>query len=166
MEIKQVTPYYLVDILFLLKECTLDMNQMGLKQWNNTYPGPETMKNDIDKGTLYFAVDLGIAQGMVNLSDEVPAEYSGIKWNSNPSKALYLNRFAVHPLWKDSNVPELLISFAEQKARENGYDGIRLDVLDSYPVDNNFFDGKSYGKAGEFHSEFQKIPYICYEKSL
>ncbi len=166
MDIKQVTPYHLVDILFLLKECTHDMNKMGLKQWNNTYPGPDLMKSDIEKGTLYWAVDMGIAQGMINLTDEVPSEYSDIAWKKNPGKVLYLNRFAVHPLWKDSNVPELLMGFAEQKAKENGYDGIRLDVLDSYPVTNSFFQDKSYEPAGEFHSDFQKIPYICYEKSL
>lgn len=166
MEIKQATPYHLVDILFLLKECIFDMNSMGLKQWNNAFPGPELIKEDIGKGTLYIISELGIIKGMVNLTDDIPDDYKDISWNQNPSKVLYLNKFAVHPLWRDTSIPEQLVSFAEKKASDDGYDGIRLDVLDSYPVEIPFFTTKSYIQAGEFHSDFQKMPYTCYEKNL
>jgi GNAT superfamily N-acetyltransferase len=166
MEIKQATQYHLVEILFLLRECILDMNTLGLKHWNNAFPGPESIRTDIENGSLYFITELGIARGMINLTEEIPDEYKEINWTQNPSRVMYVNKFAVHPLWKQTDIPDQLLSFAEKKAKQDGFNGIRLDVLDSYPVDPSFFKGKNYGHAGEFHSAFQKIPYTCYEKNL
>ena len=166
MEIKQASLIDLVDVLFLLRDCIVDMNSKGLKQWNSAYPGPDVMKEDIEKGTLYIFTELGIAKGMVNLSDESPQEYEEIKWNGKSDKILYIDKFVVQPIWKESDVAEKLIAFAEKYASDNKYAGIRLDVLDSYPVDNSFFKSKNYDQAGEFHSSFQKIPYTCYEKNL
>lgn len=166
MKIKQASSYDLVDVLSLLQDCIVDMNRNGLKQWNSAYPGSEIMKYDVEKGTLYLFTDLGIAKGMINLSDERPDDYKEIKWKGESDKILYINRFAVHPIWKDSDIAEQLIGFAENFAKENKFLGIRLDVLDSYPVDNKFFTAKNYEFAGEFHSSFQKIPYTCYEKNI
>jgi hypothetical protein len=166
MEIKQATSYYLIDVLYLLKECIIDMNSKGLKQWNSAFPGPELIKKDIENGGLYLYTNLGIAMGMINLTDENPAEYQDIKWKGKDTKQLFLNRFAVHPLWLESDIPQKLIEFAENYAKENKYTGIRMDVLDNYPVSKAFFDSKNFELAGEFHTDFQKMPYMCYEKNL
>jgi hypothetical protein len=166
MEIIKASLYDLIDVLFLLRDCITDMNNKGLKQWNSAYPGPEAMKNDIGKGTLYIYRDLSIAKGMINLTDEAPEEYNEIKWKGKPDKVLYINRFAVNPIWKESDVARQLIGYAEKYAEEKKYSAIRLDVLDNYPVENAFFTDKKYALAGEFHSSFQKMPYTCYEKSL
>ena len=58
------------------------------------------------------------------------------------------------------------MTFAEQYAKEHDFGGIRLDVLDTYPADENFFKSRNFDYAGNFHSEFQKIPYACFEKNL
>ncbi len=166
MEIKQASSSDLIDILFLLKQCTLEMNMKGFKQWNDANPGRELIKEDIEKGTLYIFMDLGIAKGMINLSDEIPAEYNQINWKGNPDKILYIKRFAVHPFWKNTDISDKLMNFAEQYAKKKNYKGIRLDVLDSYPADEKFFSNRSYEHAGNFHSDFQKIPYACFEKNL
>ena len=135
MEIKQASSIDLVDVLFLLKQCVLDMNMKGLKQWNSAYPSPELIKDDIEKGTLYIYSEMKILQGMVNLSEEPSEEYKDITWKENTTKALYIKRFAVHPIWIESEVPVNLMNFAEKYAAENNYTAIRMDILDSYPVD-------------------------------
>jgi hypothetical protein len=43
---------------------------------------------------------------------------------------------------------------------------VRIDVLDSYPVDEKFFTSRNFSSPGNFHSEFQKLFYTCYEKNL
>jgi hypothetical protein len=103
---------------------------------------------------------------MINLSDEIPEEYKDIRWKGSEGKLLYLNRFAVHPQWLDSDISLKLFEFAENYAAENKYTGIRMDVLDSYPVDRSFFDARNFQYTGDFHTDFQKMPYMCYEKSL
>jgi GNAT superfamily N-acetyltransferase len=103
---------------------------------------------------------------MINLSDEKPEEYNEIKWKGNLDKILYINRFAVHPFWKESDISARLMDFAEEYARKNKYTSIQLDVIDCYPADNKFFADRSYELVGSFHSAFQKLPYSCYEKNL
>jgi GNAT superfamily N-acetyltransferase len=166
MEIKQATSYYLVDLLFLLKECVEDMNSRGLKQWNSANPGAAVIKEDINKGTLYFYSELGIVHGMINLTDEKPKEYDDVSWKSDGGKILYVNRLAVHPLYLESDVSDKLLKFTEEYAKKNKYTSIRLDVLDSYPVDNKFFVARKFESAGNYHTDFQKMPYVCFEKDL
>jgi hypothetical protein len=166
MEIKQASSIDLIDVLYLLKMCVLDMNGRGLKQWNSVHPSPEMIIEDIEKGTLYIYNELKIAQGMINLSNEAPAEYKDINWKGKTDKVLYVKRFAVHPLWMESEVPVSLINFAEKFAKENNYSTVRIDLLDSYPVGEKFFTSRNFSIAGNFHSEFQKLSYTCYEKNL
>jgi GNAT superfamily N-acetyltransferase len=166
MEIKKATPYDLVDVLFLLKQCIADMNRNGLKQWNSANPSSEVIIEDIEKGTLYIYTELGMAKGMINLSEEMPEEYQQVEWKGNNEKVLYVKRFAVHPIWQDTNIGDQLLQFAENYAKEKGFTSIRLDVLDSYPVDDVFMKSRAFEPAGSFHSEFQKKPYDCFEKNL
>lgn len=166
MEIKQVTSYHLVDVLFLLKECIADMNSKGLKQWNSANPGTAIIREDITKETLYCYTELGIIRGMINLSNEMPKEYADVTWKGNATKVLYLNRFAVHPLYIETDICDKLLKFAEQFAKNNKFTSIQLDVLDSYPVDDNFFTARKFEKAGDFHTDFQKMPYVCFEKDI
>jgi len=166
MEIKQATSYYLVDVLFLLKECVEDMNSRGLKQWNSANPGAAVMKQDIDNGTLYLYSELEMLHGMINLTDEKPVEYDDVDWKGNGGKVLYLNRLAVNPLYLESDICDKLLNFAEEHAKKNKYTTIRLDVLDSYPVDDKFFVTRKFENAGNYHTDFQKMPYVCFEKDL
>ncbi|MBN1952128.1 MAG: GNAT family N-acetyltransferase [Bacteroidales bacterium] len=166
MDIKQATPYFLVDALFVLKECIADMNSRGFKQWNNANPGPKVIEKDIDKGTLYLGFELGMVRGMINLTEEMPKEYADIDWKGNGEKVLYVNRLAIHPLYSQTDVTEKLLAFAEGYARENKFTSIRLDVLEQYPVEDTFFINRKFENAGNFHSDFQKLPYLCFEKNI
>ena len=166
MEIQQATSYYLVDLLFLLKECIEDMNSRGLKHWNSANPGAAVIEEDIKKGTLYFYSELGIAQGMINLTDEKPKEYDEVEWKGDGGKVLYVNRLAIHPLYLETNICDKLLKFAEEFAKKNKYSSIRLDVLDSYPVDDKFFIARNFENAGNYHTDFQKMPYVCFEKNM
>jgi GNAT superfamily N-acetyltransferase len=166
MEIKQATLTEFVEVLFLMRECVKDMNSKGLKQWNNSSPSPEQLREELEKGTIFLYQELGIVKGLMKLTSELPSEYAGIDWKSGMEKPLFIKLFAIHPLWHNSNISEKLIEFAEFYAKENNYSGIRLDTLDNYTVGVDFFENKQFVVAGTFQSSFQKTPFVCYEKSL
>jgi GNAT superfamily N-acetyltransferase len=166
MEIKQASAYQLVDALFLLKQCVIEMNKKGLKQWNSANPSPQLIKEDIEKGTLYLYYEMNIAQGMINLSEDLPEEFQKIDWKGKADKVLYIKRFAVHPLWVDSGVATNLMDFAEKYAKDNHFTSVRIDMLDSYPVDDKFFTSRNFVSAGSLHPETQKLAITCYEKNL
>lgn len=166
MEIKQASSYDLVEVLYLLRECVADMNQKGFKHWNNSYPGIELIKKDIESGSLFFYKEKGIAKGMITLTEESLEEYQEINWKDNSGKALFMQRLAVHPLWQGQGIAKALVEFAEKKAKEDGYSTLRLDVFGGGESATKVCDETGFSQSGEYHSKFQKTPYLCYEKSL
>jgi hypothetical protein len=87
MEIIQAKPTDLIEILYLLRVCILDMNAKGLKHWNSAYPGPELIQQDLDSGSIYLAKEKGVCKGMVTLNEHEPADYKQINFPKGKTKA-------------------------------------------------------------------------------
>jgi GNAT superfamily N-acetyltransferase len=166
MKIVKAEPGDLVEVLFLLQVCVDDLNQNGFKHWNNAYPGSEIMVKAIENNSLFIYKELGVAKGMVILSDEQPDEYKKIEWQSNASKVMFLKFLAVHPMWQHHGIAKKLVSHAEQVAREKNYTALRVDIYSGLPSSENMFTDVGFNKTGQFHSTFQTAPYLAYEKSL
>jgi GNAT superfamily N-acetyltransferase len=166
MEIKQAKSTDLVEILYLLKVCIVDMNAKGLMHWNSAFPGNEQIRKDLQDGNIYLAKDRGVCKGMVTLNDAEPDEYREMKFQTADAKALYLHRMAVHPKWQGKGVASILVDFAQKMAREKGFTCIRLDVSQSSEDARQFCKKLSFKEIGSFQANYQRIPYICYEKQL
>ncbi|NJK86905.1 MAG: hypothetical protein HC906_13930 [Bacteroidales bacterium] len=54
MEIVKANPYHLVEIMYLLRVCIKDMNEKGMKQWNNTYPDGGLIKSLLADGKIFL----------------------------------------------------------------------------------------------------------------
>jgi len=166
MKIEKAARIDLVDVLFLLKECVSSMNKKGLKHWNNAYPGSEIMVGAIEEGSLYLYKELGIVKGMIILSKDEPEEYKNIDWKLKSDKALYLKFLSIHPNWQKGDIGKELIEFAENYAKENGMHTVRTDVYGGVDSANNLGSKLGFTQAGEFHSSFQSMPYLAYEKGI
>jgi len=166
MEIIQAKDKDLIEILYLLRVCILDMNRKGFKHWNSAYPDMKSIQNDLYKGTIYLLKDRKVCKGMVTLSDTEPQEYKQINWSDHLSKPLYLHRMAIHPNWQGIGLAKNLVAFADNYARENGYNCIRLDVFSPSKRARQLYEKQDFHEAGLFHAEYQQVPYVCYEKIL
>jgi GNAT superfamily N-acetyltransferase len=167
MEIIQANEKDLIEILYLLKVCITDMNKKGLKHWNSAYPDTESVIRDIKEKRIYLLKDNAVCKGMVTISKEEPPEYKEIKWSeSGGSKPLYMHRMAIHPKWQGMGFARLLIDFAHDFARKNGYTTLRLDVFSPSGRARQLYEKQDFREVGAFHADYQKHPYICYEKHL
>lgn len=166
MEIKKAIPSEFVEVLFLLREFERDMSIKGIRHWVNVNPNPEQIVEDLEKGTIYLAKDNGVAKGMMKLTAELPSDYDDVKWKNQMDKPLFLKLFVIHPNWQDSDISEQMIEFTEIFAKENNFSGIRLDVVDNYPVAHSFFESKQFTMADSLLTPLQKSAFVCYEKSL
>jgi hypothetical protein len=166
MEIKKASPSEFVEVLFLLREFERDMNSKGIRHWVNINPSAEEITEDLEKGTIYLVKDKNVAKGMMKLTGDVPGDYEEIKWKNQIQKPLFLKLFIIHPLWQDSDICEQMIEFAEIYAKQNSFSGIRLDVVDNYPVAHSFFENKQFVLADSYQTSSQKAAFVCYEKSL
>lgn len=166
MEIKQARDKDLIEILYLLKVCIADMNRKGFKHWNSAYPDAESIKSDLAEGSVYVLKDKGVCKGMMTLKDTEPEEYRQIKWPGDSSRPLYLHRIAIHPKWQGLGLAKDLIHFADDFVRKNGYNCIRLDVFSPSEHAIQLFEKQHFDEIGSFHTSYQQIPYVCYEKLL
>jgi GNAT superfamily N-acetyltransferase len=166
MEITQAVPQDLIEVLYLLKVCVANMNEKGQKHWNNAYPGTNFMIEAIENNSLYIYKDLGIAKGLVVLSNDQPKEYEEIDWKGKGDKILFLRFLTIHPDWQDQDIAKSLIEFSEEFAKTNNYNIIRVDIFSGVESAQQLYLTLGFNTAGEFHTQFQKKPYLAYEKSL
>jgi ribosomal protein S18 acetylase RimI-like enzyme len=166
MEINQAKKSDLIEILFLMRACILEMNAKGLKHWNNTVPGPEVIQTDLDEGKIYLIKDKGICKGMVTLNEQIPEEYKALDINGNNKKTLYLRNMAVHPRWQGTGIASQIMDFVMNFAREKGFECIRLDVFETSAKARKMYEKNMFTEVTSFYASYQKIPFICYEKNI
>jgi len=166
MEINRAKTTDLIEILFLLKVCIRDMNSNGLKHWNSVFPDIAMIQSSLDRGIIYLAKDKGVCKGMVTLNEDQPDEYKSLSFPSGLQKPLYLQNMVVHPKWQGKGIATQMIEFAQKFAKEKGFDCIRLDVFMTSEKARQLYEINLFKEVATFHSDFQKIPYICYEKQI
>lgn len=166
MEIIQAKPSDLIEILYLLKVCILDMNQKGFKHWNSAYPSPDTIHQNLENGAIFLAKEKGVCKAMVTLNEEEPEDYKPLDLRSGNIKPLYLQHMAVHPRWQGMGIAKLLVDFAQKFAREREFNCIRLDVFKPSDHARQLYENQAFKEVASFQSAYQQIPFICYEKQL
>lgn len=166
MEIIQAKSTDLIEILYLLKVCIRDMNSKGMKHWNSAFPETTIIQSALDRGAIYLAKDKGVCKGMVTLNEHQPEDYKSLNFPSGMQKPLYLQNMVVHPKWQGQGIAIQMTDFAQKYAKENGFDCIRLDVFMPSDRARQLYEKQLFTEVTTFHSDFQKIPYVCYEKQI
>jgi GNAT superfamily N-acetyltransferase len=166
MEILQAKSTDLVEILYLLKVCTRDMNSQGLRYWNSASPAAEQIQKDVLEGHIYLVKDKGVCKGMVTLNSAEPEDYRQMNLSSDNTKPLFVYCMVVHPTWQGKGIARLMIDYAQEMAKKNGFTCIRLDIYQTSEDARQLCEKLSFKEIGSFQANYQRIPYVCYEKQL
>jgi GNAT superfamily N-acetyltransferase len=166
MDIIQAKSTDLVEILYLLKVCTREMNSKGLRHWNSAFPSAEQINRDVLDGHIFLVKDRGVCKGMVILNGTEPDDYRQMNLSSENSKPLFVYCMAVHPLWQGKGIARLMIDYAQEIAKVRGFTCIRLDIYQTSEEARQLCEKLSFREIGSFQANYQRIPYVCYEKQL
>jgi GNAT superfamily N-acetyltransferase len=166
MEITQAKSSDLVEILYLLRVCIRDMNAKGFWHWNSAYPSTGQIQKDLLDGSIYLAKDNFVCKGLISLNYSEPEDYRQMNLSSTGSKPLFLHYMAVHPTWQGKGIAGNMIDFAQKMARDKGFTCIRLDIYQSSEAVRQLCEKLSFRVIGSFQANYQRIPYVCYEKQL
>ncbi|MBN2612573.1 MAG: GNAT family N-acetyltransferase [Bacteroidales bacterium] len=166
MEIIKAIPSDLVEIMYLLRVCVRDMNEKGMKHWNNVYPEGSLMRKNLYNGLIYLVKDKGVCKAMMTLNPEMPEDYKSMAIAGIAEKTLFVQWFAVHPKWQQKGISKMLMDFAENFARTNGFHSIMLDIYSNHELAQQICQKNDYNQIGTFHSAMQKDPFVCYSKEL
>ena len=162
MEIIQPQPSDLIEIVYLQRVC---FSELKSRRWLSCEIYKEFSIEDL-KNIFILKFNNLTLLGLIriNLSENAPDGQPNIKsLSSNP---LYVDNIIIHPNWWDKNAGGILIKFAEDYARNNGYTSVRLNAYSENQVAIMLFEQSSFKRTGEFNSSRQKIPFLSFEKLL
>ena len=154
-------------ILSITKACSTDLISKGIFQWNEHYPSKEAFDNDLKNHWLYVIVNEDKTIGSITITPEMDEEYTPVKWLSKTNNNLYVHRLAVGPKMQGKGHAQKLMDFAENYARENKYESIRLDTFSKNLRNQKFYEQRGYIRLENVYFPNQsKDPFYCYELIL
>ncbi len=146
----------------IVTEATRHLNEQGIRQWDEIYPGREILSKDIEKQEMHLAETDGRVAGIIVLNEDQSPEYATIEW-SIPARALVVHRLTIEPAFERRGLATALMDFAEKTAAAEGYNCMRLDAFAENPAALILYENRGYRKAGEVR--FRKGRFFCYEKA-
>lgn len=137
----------------------------GSNQWQDGYPNPEVIANDINSG-IGYVLNIGaeiVGYVAILINDE--PEYSNLEgqWLSNGDFIVF-HRMAIAEKWVGKGLAKDLFFHIEGFARNHGINSIKADTnFDNNPM-LKLFEKMGYKYCGEVY--FRGSPRKAYEKLL
>lgn len=135
----------------------------GSLQWQDGYPNPTSIQQDLDKGCAYVIEDNGTILLYAAILFEKEPAYEAIKgkWLTNDDYAV-LHRVAASPLAKGKGIATLLFEMVEDMCREKNVNSIKVDTnFDNMPM-LRIMEKLGYTYCGEVF--FRGSPRKAFEK--
>jgi ribosomal protein S18 acetylase RimI-like enzyme len=154
-------------IMNLTQACAQHMIAQGIFQWNAHYPPRKAFEKDLNRQELYVLELEKAIKGCIVLSTLKDAEYQPIQWLSKTENNLYIHRLAIHPEVQGQGYAQGLMSFAENYAREQQFESVRLDTFSQNKRNQRFYEQRGYQRLGNIYFPKQSTaPFYCYELLL
>ncbi|WP_407309462.1 GNAT family N-acetyltransferase [Desulfosporosinus sp. SB140] len=166
MEILKATNRDIDRIITLCKDCSQNMLDNLIDQWDTIYPNKEIFLEDIRNDSLYIVVSDGPEEilACIVLNDYQDPVYKEIKWDYDSQKIAVIHRLMVHPKHEGKGIAQYLVRYIEKLAEEHQYGSIRLDVFEKNLRAVSFYKGLGYQLAGKV--TFRKGVFFCCEKLI
>ncbi|PCH72283.1 MAG: GNAT family N-acetyltransferase [Flavobacteriaceae bacterium] len=154
-------------IIQLLKRCAIDLEKQHIFQWNEAYPSLEVIKKDIHLKQLHLLKNGSKIIGSIVLSEIKDTVYNSVTWKNDTHKALYIHRLAIDPEEQQKGYAQQLMAFAENYARTQHYETIRLDTFSQNKRNQRFYSQRGYQHMGDIYLPTQSMsPFYCFEKLI
>ena len=152
------------EIMEVARACAAHMMNMGIFQWNDHYPTEKSFTIDISRQELYVLLNEGGIIGMVALTTTMDEEYKPVEWLTKNKNNLYVHRLGVHPDFQGQGYAQKMMDYAEQFAKENGFDSVRLDTFSKNRRNQHFYEQRGYIRLENIYFPMQSDdPFHCYE---
>jgi GNAT superfamily N-acetyltransferase len=155
----------LPQIWAILQQAILRRKADGSNQWQDGYPNPTVVANDIEKGVGYVALHNDTIVGYVAVLVNDEPEYANLdgQWLTN-TEFIVFHRVAVADDYLGKGVAKALFDFIEAYAKQQGIASIKADTNFDNPAMLSLFDKYGYAYCGEVY--FRGSPRKAFEKVL
>ncbi len=154
------------EIWEIILACKDHLISQNIFQWDEEYPKPSHIKNDIANGALVKYVLDGRIVGIISFDSCQTPEYQSVHWQFTTEPIAVIHRLAVHPKFQNNGFSSRLMEFAEKTIADTKVSSIRLDAYAGNPMLLEYYVKKGYLKAGEIYLFHKKLPFVCFEKAI
>ena len=128
MELIRATENELEELLSFYRIVADNMEETGLQHWHwGKYPIEEIIREDLEKGNLYYLRDDGAVAAAVAMSTGQGPEYEKLTWTCGIRPGTF-HCLAVHPSTQGAGLGGLVLDDVQQYLRRNGCDCVRCDT--------------------------------------
>jgi GNAT superfamily N-acetyltransferase len=149
----------------ILQKAIIRRKEDGSDQWQDGYPNPEVIQQDIEKGAGFVLTEeetiIGYSAVLVN-DEPAYAEIEG-KWLSN-GDFVVLHRVAISDQHVGKGLAKRILAFIEEFALSNNIYSVKADTNYDNPAMMKTFENSGYTYCGEVY--FRGSPRKAYEKVL
>lgn len=158
-------PLDFLPILELYRKASGHLNAQGIVQWDDEYPSPDTLKENIDHGVTWVIRHNQLIIATITLDDEQDPQYEFIRWAYPSNNVLVVHRLCVDPDFQQRGLAKQMMYFAEILAKQQGFEVIRLDAFLGNPYSQKLYPGLGYSEAaGYCYYSPGSIMCNCFEK--
>jgi len=131
----------------LVQDVVTAMKKEGINQWDEIYLSLDEIHKDIESDSAFGFLDNKRLIAYIAQNNEYSPEYNSVDWKTN-GKSLIVHRLSVDPLQQGKGIAKKCMQFAEQYAKENDYNCIRLDAFSKNPVALKLYENLGYNNVG------------------
>ena len=165
MEITQATPRDIPAVWRLVCACRDNLRYRGIHQWDELYPNERIVIDDVNSRSVYVMQQSNVCVAAVTLNEQQDPAWQHIQW-AGGEPALVIHRLCVLPEHQGAGNAARLMDFAEARAAQFGYAGIRLDAYSGNPAAVGLYERRGYRKAGQVNYSRCSLPAVCFEKLI
>lgn len=162
---RKANPSEITLIWNILQQAIIRRKNDGSQQWQDGYPNPEVVKNDVEKGQGYVLLDSEIVIGYIAVLINNEPAYEAIdgKWLTNDDFVV-IHRVAIDKNYLGKGLAKKILNYVEGFALQNNIYSIKADTnFDNFAM-MKIFENLGYTLCGEvlFRGKARK----AYEKVL
>ena len=153
------------EIWAILQHAIIRRKNDGSNQWQDGYPNPEVIKNDVEKGYGYVLTDDETIIGYCAILINDEPEYLKIEgnWLTNTDFVVF-HRVAIAKKYLGRNLSKTIIDFIEDFARKNNIKSLKADTNHDNFAMMKIFEKSGFTFCGIVH--FRGSPRRAYEKAV
>lgn len=138
-----------------------NMNKNNIQIWDEIYPC-EFFADDIKNNCLYILLeDKEIVSAFTLCDSNAGAEC--VKWKNEQKKALYIDRFGVNINYLRKGFGGIMLQKAKMLAAEQGFEYLRLFVVDTNKPAINLYIKNGFQKADGIYDEIIADDLVLHE---
>lgn len=154
------------DIMMVYKSCVKGMIDLGIDQWDESYPNKTIISDDIKEQNYYVGIDNNEIIAGIKIDNQQDPTYLTIEWEDKSNAFMVVHRLCSKTNVWNKGIGKKMMLFAEKLAIDNGKKSIRLDTYVNNPKAMEFYERLGYKKLGFINLKPNKDIYYCYEKLL